>query len=111
MTDAIHDEWKNHMSRFTRKWLCSMAAHRKPSERVRPSNISVDTAEWSNPDRKVVEKDLCLIEAALSADKVIVTRDDAFRRVLAKTSQGTQLLNSIEWFNPVSDDIARLERL
>ncbi len=110
-TDAIHDEWKSHMSRFARKWLCSMAAHRKPSERVNPVDVSVDTAEWSDPDRRVVEKDLHLIEAALSADRIIVTRDDVFRRVLAKTLKGTRLLESITWVNPVSDGITQLETL
>ena len=110
-TDTIHDEWKSHMSRFARKWLCSMAAHRKPSERVNPADVSVDTAEWSDPDRRLVEKDLRLIEAALSADRIIVTRDDAFRRVLAKTPKGTRLLESITWVNPVLDGSATLENL
>lgn len=110
-TDTIHDEWKSHMSRFARKWLCQMAARRKPSERVSAADVTVDVAEWSDPDRRVVEKDLRLIEAALSADRIIVTRDDAFRRVLAKTRKGTLLLESITWVNPVLDGSARLENL
>lgn len=111
MTDAIRDEWKSHMSRFARKWLCQMAARRKPSERVNPADVTVDVAEWSDPDRRVVEKDLRLIEAALSSDRIIMTRDDVFQRTLAKTRKGTQLLKSITWVNPVLDGSAKLENL
>lgn len=110
-TDTIHDEWKSHMSRFARKWLCSMAAHRKPSERVNPADVSVDMAEWSDLDQRVVAKDLRLIEAAFSSDRIIVTRDDVFQRTLAKTRKGAHLLKSITWVNPVSDGIAQLETL
>jgi len=99
------------MSRFARKWLCSMAAHRKPSERVNPADVSVDKKEWSDPDQKVVAKDLCLIEAALSAGRIIVTRDDVFQRTLAKTPKGTRLLKSITWVNPVLDGSGKLENL
>lgn len=88
-----------------------MAARRKPLQMVNPTEVDLDTSSLSDKERVLVEKDQCLLEAALSADCVIVTRDDALRIALAKTKQGMQLLATITWINPVTDGVAALERL
>lgn len=111
VTDPIREEWNNHMSRFSWKWRRSMAARRKPLQVVNPTQVDLDTSSLSDKERVAVEKDRCLLEAALSADCVIVTRDDALRIALAKTQQGMQLLATITWINPVTDGVAALENL
>lgn len=111
VTPAIREEWNKHMSRFSRKWRRSMAARRKPLQTVTSADIVLDSAGLCEEDQKVIEKDRCLLEAAFSADHVIVTRDDALRSALAKTPQGTQILAAITWINPVSDGVGKLENL
>ena len=110
VTPAIQEEWKNPMSRFSRKWYCSMAA-RKKLQLVASAKIVLDTAGLSEGDREAIEKDRCLLEAAFSADYVIVTRDDALRAVLAKTPQGPRIGKRIKWINPVTEGEAALENL
>ena len=111
VTPDIRDEWDRHMSRFSRKWRRSMAARRKPLQVVNPTEVDLDTSSLSDKERVAVEKDRCLLEAALSADCVIVTRDDAFRNALAKTPQGVDLLTRITWINPVFGGVNALQGL
>ena len=49
--------------------------------------------------------------AALAADRIIVTRDDALRRALAERADGTALLQSLKWINPVTDGAEALKGL
>jgi len=110
-TPEMRDEWNRHMSRFSRKWKRSMAARRKPLQIVPAADISLDSSGLPEGEQSAIEKDRCLLEAAFSADRVIVTRDDTLRELLSKTPQGKQLLGDIRWINPVKDGIAVLENL
>lgn len=100
LTEPIRSEWKRHKSRFSRKWWVSMYARRKVQD-VNSEKINVDTTGLSSSDQNAIEKDMCLIEAALSADRIILSRDEAFPRALAKTRDGECLLKSVRWINPV----------
>lgn len=111
LTEAIRDEWKRHMSRFSRKWQRSMTARRKISHYEDPVEVNVDTAGLLDADRDTIEKDLCLVNAALAADRIIVTRDDTLKQALAKTRDGARLLRTIKWLNPVTDRAAMIESL
>jgi len=88
-----------------------MAARRKPLQMVNPTKVDLDTSSLSDKEQAAVKKDQCLLEAALSADCVIVTRDDAFRDALAKTPQGVDFLARITWINPVSGGVNALQGL
>lgn len=111
LTEEMRVEWDRHMSRFARKWQRSMAARRKPRQIVNPAEIRLDIEGLSVTDQWAVQKDRCLLEAAFSADRVIVTRDDAFRQALARIPQKERWLETITWINPVSDGVAALESL
>ena len=111
ITPSIREEWNNHMSRFSRKWRRSMAARRKPLQPVTPAEIVLDNTGLSEGDQEVIEKDRCLLEAAFSADHVIVTRDNALRLALSRTAEGAKLAARITWINPVTDGVAALENL
>jgi rRNA-processing protein FCF1 len=88
-----------------------MTARRKISQFEDPVEVNVDMAGLSHADRDAIEKDLCLIKAALAADGIIVTRDDSLQRALAKTRDGARLLRTIKWLNPVTDGKAAIESL
>ncbi len=105
VTPDIREEWKRHQSRFTRKWKVSMAAHQKPLRdiEIEPVKEWLNLPAFAPQHRAAVEKDLCLLEAALGADRVIVTRDDALRKALGTTPQGIRLRDRIRWCNPVTD--------
>jgi len=111
VTPGIRDEYKRHMSRFSRKWQRSMAARRKPLTTVTPATVTIALVAYQEADREAIEKDLCLLEAALAADRVIVTRDDALQNALAKRPDGTALLRSIRWINPVAATTQQLRSL
>lgn len=111
LTREMKEEWDRHSSRFTRKWRRSMAARKKPIQVVDPSEVSMNVKGLSEADQQAIQKDRCLLEAAFSADRVIVTRDDSLRKALARTPQGRQRLKAIIWINPVSDGVRALERL
>jgi hypothetical protein len=111
MTPSIRDEWDRHLSRFSRKWWRSMAAHHKASEYVDPAETGLDMSEYSEKDREIIEKDMSLLTAALSADKIIVTRDDSFQQALAKTKRGQKIRSSITWINPVRQGSAVFSKL
>lgn len=111
VTPTIRDEWNRHMSRYSRKWRCSMAAKKKLVQLISPIGIRIDTSGLSDTERAAIDKDRCLLDAALSADHVIVTRDDSLRLVLAKTPQGDDILKQITWVNPESGGVDELKRL
>ena len=101
LTQQIHKEWKEHASRFSRKWRRSMAARRK-TVKVSPKEVPLNKTSLSDKDCDIIEKDWHLVEAAFAADGIIVTRDKEFRRVLEKTEHGGRL-KCIKWVNPVKE--------
>jgi len=88
-----------------------MSAHRKPLQSVEPATVAIDLSAYTDSAREQIEKDLCLLEAALAADKIIVTRDDSLKRALAQRPDGKALLKSIKWINPVTDGAKAIESL
>ena len=111
VTPEINEEWENHESRFSRKWQCSMAARRKPLRRITATKLTLYTTGLSEKECAALEKDRCLLEAAETADKIIVTLDDALHNILAKTPQNSALLKRIKWINPVKDHGDSLKNL
>ena len=88
-----------------------MAAKKKPLRSITPAAIAIDTSGLSRQEVAAVEKDRCLLEAALAEDHVIVTRDDALMNILAKTVNKNKYLKKITWINPVTDGTTALEAL
>lgn len=111
VTEPILNEWNKHMSRFSRKWRCSMAARKKPLKSISPKSVDIVMSGLSSKQIEAVEKDRCLIEAAMAADHVIVTRDNALRDILSKSLYNEKFLNKIKWIDPVADGIDALKAL
>ena len=88
-----------------------MAARRKPLEFVPPATVPIDLSAYRNSAREHIDKDMCLLEAALAADRIIVTRDDSLRSALMERPDGTALCQSITWINPVTEGAEALQTL
>ena len=111
LTAPIKEEWRRHTSRFSRKWRRAMAARRKLPTNIITSDVSLRWDLYSDAARTAIEKDMALIEAALAADKVIVTLDDSLRQALGERPDGLALLRAIRWIHPVTDGIAAIRAL
>jgi hypothetical protein len=88
-----------------------MAARRKPLQPVEPANVPINLSAYTKRAREEIEKDMCLLEAALGAEKIILTRDDSLKKALAQRPDGKALLKSIKWINPLADGAKALEAL
>lgn len=108
---AISDEWKRHSSDFAKKWRATMTAKKKVVNHIQPTSAGLNLEEFQPRHRQAIEKDLVLIETALSTDKVIVTLDAALKKALGSSPEGKRLLNRIIWHHPVEDGTGKLEPL
>ena len=64
---------------------------------------TVKLADLSTSERREAEKDIHLLEAALSGDLVVISRDASARRVFRKVFQDNSRIRRVMWLNPVSD--------
>ncbi len=103
-TPAIREEWKRHQSVFARGWFTSMYARRKIAPPAVHDRAPIRRAVLSNrtltPGQVAqIEKDLHLIEAALGADKIILSLDARMRSLLRRV--GITALRGVVWADPV----------
>lgn len=88
-----------------------MAARRKPLQSVEPASVPINLNDYARSARAQIEKDLCLLQAVLAADGILLTRDESLKRALNQQPDGKALLKSITWLNPVADGAKALETL
>ena len=118
MTPDIGEEWKKHLSRFSRKWRVSMEAKKKvyrPPASVVDDGLraKISRAASSQKERDAMSKDTLLIEAALATDCAIAALDDAAFRAFRKAANSIPRIGRIVWVNPNETDeppIAWLEK-
>ena len=109
MTPEIGEEWKAHMSGFSRTWLVSMK-HKKKVYRPPDSVVNeelrekISNAASSQTERDALSKDTLLIEAALATDHSIASLDDAARRGFRKVANSVRRIGQIVWVNPDKTD-------
>jgi hypothetical protein len=110
MTPDIRDEWNKHQSRFALEWRKSMIAKRKliPLE-----NLTVNQTLWkrledsatTDKQRAEIVKDICLLEAALATDKIVISLDDnTARKFFSQAAQQIQDIKEVIWVNPDCED-------
>lgn len=108
ITPDLQREWKRHRSRFANTWRTSMYARKKVfalGERPKDealAEVIMATAE-SDSEKRELEKDLVLVEAALATDSVVISRDREARRLLARAAAVVPQLRSLVWIDPVHD--------
>lgn len=103
MPTEIHQEWRNHHSRYSRKWLTKMHGRR----RVDRVQIGYDSELRKSIDdvvgemeRQVVEKDVHLVEAAIATDLLVNSRDERARAAFRILSDKVVRLRPVVWVNP-----------
>lgn len=116
MTPDIREEWDKHQSRFAKAWLRSMVARKK----LEVCNISFDESLWNHieataqtdKNREAMVKDLRLLEAAISTDKIVISLDEnTARKLFRKAALTVDSLKSVVWVNPDKAEETPLEWL
>lgn len=102
VTRQLADEWREHSSRYARSWQIAMAGARKRVP-LRPRSTRlrkrVLDAEPSDDVRRIMEKDWHLVEAALAADHVILSRERHARVHYVRAAEREAELRSLIWIN------------
>ena len=115
LTEAIHEEWQKHQSKFTRTWLVSMYARRLVSHIEAPTDAElrqkVEIATIGQKKRAAMLKDVHLIEAALQADNIVTSLDETVRQCFHEATSTIALLKQITWANPCKEDERVIEWL
>ena len=104
MTEKINNEWKNHQSRFARRWRVSMDA-RKKIERINPPEdeeleAKVTTTTNNADEIEAMQKDFHLLQAALTTDQTVISLDETVRGLFKRASQQVGEIRGIIWVNP-----------
>ncbi len=115
VTEMISEEWRRHQSSFTRTWLRTMYGKRKvckldisANEELRGKIKQVTVEEKK---RNAMLKDVHLVEAALEADKTVISMDETVRSYFDEIAPRVVIFKQIAWVNPVKDDEECLEWL
>jgi hypothetical protein len=108
MTEAIQSEWNRHQGRFARAWRKAMMARRKLENiEVSPHPSLERRIERAVADKylaAIIEKDRRLIEAALEAEKRVISLDDHVRKHLRDHHAKLPEVRSICWVNPCTPE-------
>jgi hypothetical protein len=103
MSPPLHDEWRRHVSRFTRKWLASMYARRRVLKLTPDPFAPLHAACAELPEgrsRRAIEKDLHLVDAAFAADRRVLSNDGALRHDLQGLATRVTTLRRLLWGDP-----------
>ncbi|MGM3308984.1 hypothetical protein ACSQ6I_23890 [Anabaena sp. WFMT] len=107
MTPAIKEEWDKHQSKFALTWRRQMVAKKK----CHYLKVSINDSLWTQVEsmaanvsnKRIAEmtKDLCLIEAALATEKIVISLDDnTARKFFSEAAVKIDELKDIIWVNP-----------
>lgn len=104
MTQEISAEWQKHESQFARLWRVAMQSQKKIHLAKDTVNSDlrnqINGAAASGNARKAMLKDVILIEAAMAADKTVISLDETSRRLFAAASESVSELEDVVWVNP-----------
>jgi hypothetical protein len=104
----IIEEWKKHQSLFAKTWLRTMFARRLVHNLNTPINeelhLKIEDLAINDKKRAAMLKDVHLIEAALLADKIIISIDRTAKGYFQEIMQEIVVLKQITWANPCIDE-------
>lgn len=108
VTEEIQREWRDHESRFATRWLVAMRSRRKvllnPGDCSIPElTAAVGEVGLTDAEEVACRKDLLLVEAALGADLVVVSRDKRARALFVRVSAAFPGLQKVTWANPETE--------
>ena len=110
LSPKLLEEWKAHRSRYSSTWLTRMYARRKverPEAHPEDRDLALAVSQCAQTDHEaaVLAKDLLLVESALAADAIVVSRDDEARECFRRAAAAIGRLRTVVWVNPVTDDL------
>jgi predicted nuclease of predicted toxin-antitoxin system len=104
MPPEIFREWRAHSSNFSVGWLAAMERRRKVKRdvvsEVLSLRASMSRADFTPRQQSALEKDLPLIETALAADQIVISRDEEARALFTRLAAKCQELRKIVWLRP-----------
>jgi hypothetical protein len=106
MSPDIRDEWNKHQSRQAQVWRRQMVARRRlivqpKSERDPVLWDFLENMATTDREHHEITKDICLLEAALASDRIIISLDEnTARKYFHEAASTLKLLRSIAWLNP-----------
>ncbi|MEX0716424.1 MAG: hypothetical protein WD066_07555 [Planctomycetaceae bacterium] len=100
----VFDEYREHQSRFFKKWLRSMFS-RKLHARVEPGSVedirtALEQLDVLSRDRQATIKDLHVVATAFEADRLVASMDETARRCFSAATVTAARLKEIAWVNP-----------
>jgi hypothetical protein len=111
MTPQLATEWRKHASRYSRRWRAAMVARKKVDKPVVSSNtglLNKTCDALAQTQRPIVTKDWLLVEAALAADRIIVSSDAEARGCLEQAATAVGEIRDIVWVDPTEEVDSRL---
>ena len=107
ITDAIEEEWLKHQSNFATHWLASMYKRGRVCSIEIPTpgklRIKVLRTTLSEHERSAMLKDIHLLEAALHADRIVVSQDEKARGYFHSAAQIVKAVTLVVWINPCQE--------
>ncbi|MEA5533324.1 hypothetical protein [Crocosphaera sp. XPORK-15E] len=107
MTSELKQEWDKHQSTFARKWRVSMIAKKKFKyyENVTLDELRKQIEECAEnyKKREAMWKDICLLEAAIITDKIVISLDEKVRQYFSEVSKDIPEIGIIIWLNPAKN--------
>lgn len=106
-------EWRKHRSGYAQSWLVGMFARKcvlllgeVRDEHLR-ERVRCSAAKPS--DGRALEKDCHLVEAALKADQIVLSRDEVVRSLFRGICPKVEELQHILWANPEAEEEGAVE--
>ena len=111
LTDAIDEEWARHTAR-TREfnaWYIDMRRRKDKVARLKQVindelRLSVEALDFAPTVIADMMKDIHLLEAALAADKIILSSNDRERRRFKAAADEIEIIQEVIWVNPIITD-------
>ncbi|MFA4839198.1 MAG: hypothetical protein WC703_06975 [Candidatus Neomarinimicrobiota bacterium] len=109
LTEKILEEWNRHFTNYSLNWYFDMTSRGKtdPKNETELGELQqkLSTIPIDEDIRNILKKDLLLIEAACSADGIIVTCDDRFKNHFNNHRESLGFNKEIIWINPVRQEM------
>ena len=104
ITDAIEAEWQKHQSNFASHWLASMYKRGRVCIIEIPTHgrlrFKVLRTTLSEHERSAMLKDIHLLEAALHADRIVISQDEKVRGYFQNAALTIKAVTLVVWVNP-----------
>jgi len=104
LSGELYEEWRRHLSAYAREWRISMVGRKKLAYVGDVSRQefrhAISSAAATERQRRVMLKDDLLIEAAIAADRIVISCDNEARDLFGSAVNRIPNLCDIAWVNP-----------